>query len=172
MELPVEASPTHFGSLLAKSIKHRSFRRKLSRVAAVAMVLVITMGGLLFSQSYLKLHKVFKGGTGTAAALQSDVKPELLKGEGRGRINILLLGRGGGTHDAPDLTDTMMLASIDPVNHTSTLLSLPRDLWVNVPNAGVTKINAAWETGEFKYLGKQAPGSTDPKAIQAGFDVV
>ena len=118
------------------------------------------------------MHKVFKGGTGTAAALKANVSPDLLKGEGSGRVNLLLLGRGGGNHDAPDLTDTMMLASIDPVNHTATLLSLPRDLWVNVPNQGVMKINAAWETGEFKYLGKQAPGSTDPKAIQAGFDVV
>jgi LCP family protein required for cell wall assembly len=66
----------------------------------------------------------------------------------------------------------MMVASIDPINHTSTLLSLPRDLWVTVPNAGVMKINAAWETGEFKYLGKTAPGSTDPKAITAGFNLV
>src|SRR5665213_3252687 len=81
---------------------------------AVALVLLITMGGLLFSQSYLKLHKVFKGGTGTAAALKVNVNPSLLKGEGSGRVNVLLMGRGGGNHDGPDLTDTMMLASIDP----------------------------------------------------------
>jgi LCP family protein required for cell wall assembly len=66
----------------------------------------------------------------------------------------------------------MMLVSIDPVNHTSTLLSLPRDLWVNVPGAGVMKLNAAWETGEFQYLGKTASGSTNPKAITAGFNLV
>lgn len=57
------------------------------------MVLVILIGGLLFSQSYFKLNKVFKGGAETAAALNANVKPELLKGE-RGRINVLLLGRG------------------------------------------------------------------------------
>lgn len=34
------------------------------------------------------------------------------------------------------------------------------------------KLNAAWETGEFNYLGKEAPGSTDPKAVQAGYDLV
>jgi LCP family protein required for cell wall assembly len=139
---------------------------------AVGLVLVITLGGLLVSQGYLKANKVFKGGAGTAAALKPNVNPDLLKGEGSGRVNILLLGRGGGTHDAPDLTDTMMVASVDPINHTSTLLSLPRDLWVTVPNAGVMKINAAWETGEFKYLGKTTTGSTDPKAIAAGFNLV
>jgi len=63
-----------------------------------------------------------------------------------------------------------MLASIDPVNHTSTLVSIPRDLWVDVPNQGAMKINAAFEGGEFKYLGKVAPGSTNRNAIQAGFN--
>jgi LCP family protein required for cell wall assembly len=168
MDLPGEASLARLEQLRRRA-KWRTIRRNTSRGLAVAMVLVMTMGGLLFSQSYLKLHKVFKGGTGTAAALKPNVNPDLLKGEGSGRVNILLLGRGGGDHDAPDLTDTMMLASVDPVNHTATLLSIPRDLWVNVPNQGVMKINAAWETGEFKYLGKDTAGSTDPKAIQAGF---
>ena len=83
-----------------------SFRRFALRGVAVAVVLVITMGGLLFSQSYLKANKVFKGGAGTAAALNANPKPELLKGEGRGRVNVLLMGRGGGGQTAPDLTDT------------------------------------------------------------------
>jgi LCP family protein required for cell wall assembly len=80
------------------------------------------------------------------------------------------MGRGGGHHDGPDLTDTMLLNSIDVVNHKSTLISIPRDLWVDVPNHGTMKINSAFETGEFKYLGREAPGSTNPNAIQAGFD--
>lgn len=171
MDLPGEDSPSRLGALFAHT-KWQGVRRMASRGVAVALILVITLGGLLFSQSYLKLHKVFRGSAGTAAALKPNVNPDLLKGEGSGRVNILLLGRGGGNHDAPDLTDTMMLASIDPINHTSTLVSLPRDLWVNVQNQGVMKLNAAWETGEFKYLGKQAAGSTDPKAIRAGFDMV
>lgn len=172
MELPLaDSAPSQFNSLITFATRRR-FRRLAFRGLAVTVVLAITLGGLLFSQSYLKLHKVFKGGTATAEALKPTVNPDLLKGEGSGRVNILLLGRGGGTHDAPDLTDTMMLVSIDPVNHTSTLLSVPRDLWVNVPNQGVMKINAAWETGVFKYLGKQTTGSTNRQAITAGFDMV
>ncbi len=147
-------------------------RKWAIRGTVAGLVLIIGAGGLLFSQGAFKLHKVFQGTATTAAALDSHVNPDLLKGEGDGRINVLLLGRGGGKHDAPDLTDTMILASIDPVNNTESLLSIPRDLWVKVPNDGSMKINAAWETGEFKYLGKIAPGSTDPKAIQAGFDLV
>lgn len=148
-----------------------SVRTWALRGVIAGLVLIIAVGGVLFSQGAFKLRKVFHGGTTTAASLKANVNPELLKGEGDGRVNILLLGRGGGTHEAPDLTDTMILVSIDPVNHTQSMLSIPRDLWVKVPNVGSMKINAAWETGEFRYLGKVKPGSTDPKAIQAGFDM-
>jgi LCP family protein required for cell wall assembly len=147
-------------------------RKWAVRGVIASLVIAIAGGGLLFSQGAFKLHKVFHGGATTAAALKANVDPELLKGEGDGRVNVLLLGRGGGNHDGPDLTDTMILASFDPVNHTESLLSIPRDLWVNIHGSGSMKINAAWEAGEFKYLGKVAPGSTDPKAIQSGFDLV
>jgi len=170
MELPGAPSRWNVNTALGRN-KWRRTRRAAARSLALSLVLLITFGGLLFSQGYLKLHRVFRGGSASAAALQPNVAPQLLKGEGSGRVNILLLGRGGGNHDGPDLTDTMMLASVDPVNHTTTLLSLPRDLWVNVPGHGDMKINAAWETGEFSYLGKIAPGSTNPKAIQAGFNL-
>lgn len=171
MELPGEQSPSRLGALFANT-RWQRVRRVAFRGVAVAMILLITLGGLLFSQGYLKLHKVFRGSAGTAAALKPNVDPNLLKGEGSGRVNILLMGRGGGGHDAPDLTDTMMLASIDPINHSATLVSLPRDLWVNVSGQGVMKLNAVWETGEFHYLGKEQAGSTNPKAIQAGYKLV
>jgi len=171
MQLPGDESPSTLKRLSKFKIR-KPFRRRIVRVTAIGFVLLITLGGLIFSQGYFKLRHVFRGGTASAAALQPNVSPQLLKGEGSGRVNILLLGRGGGNHDGPDLTDTMMVASVDPVNHTTTLLSIPRDLWINVPNQGDMKINAAWETGEFQYLGKVAPGSTDQKAIQAGFESV
>jgi LCP family protein required for cell wall assembly len=171
MSLPGVDSPMHEIRLLRRK-KWQKARLIATRGMALVLVLLITLGGLLFSQSYFKLNKVFKGTTGTVAALKANVTPDSLKTEGSGRINVLLLGRGGGNHDGPDLTDSMMLASIDPVNYTTTLISIPRDLWVNVPNAGVMKINAAWETGEFKFLGKIAPGSTNPGAITAGFKLV
>ena len=170
MSLPGVESAIHEVNLIKRKKWHK-VRLVAVRGLAVLLVILITFGGLVFSQSYFKLNKVFKGSTGTVAALRNDVSPSLLKGEGSGRVNILLMGRGGGNHDGPDLTDSMMVASIDPVNYTATLISIPRDMWVNVPNAGVMKINAAWETGEFKYLGKIAPGSTNPKAIKAGFSL-
>lgn len=172
MSLPDEenSSPSRSFIYQAKWRKARSFA---TRSSAVVLILTITLGGLVLSQNYLKLHKVFRGGAGTAAALKPNLPVNLLKSEKNGRINILLLGRNGDlNHHNPDITDTMMVASIDPINHTATLLSVPGDLWVNVPGAGVMKLNAAWQSGEFKYLGKNQTGSTDPKAIAAGFNSV
>lgn len=64
-----------------------------------------------------------------------------------GKTNILLLGIGGGVHDGPNLSDTIIFASLDPKAKRATLISIPRDLWV--PDfAG--KINTAYAIGQLK----------------------
>src|SRR3989344_780980 len=62
----------------------------------------------------------------------------------RGRINILLLGIGGKGHDGPDLTDTVILASVDKEGSDVVLVSIPRDLWAPSIKA---KINHAYAYG-------------------------
>jgi LCP family protein required for cell wall assembly len=151
--------------------KFRTFRRWTFRATAVLLILVIAVGGLLFGKGYLKLKKVFNGSS-TAAALVANVDPSKLKGEGDGRINVLLLGVGGVNHDGADLTDTIMIASIDPINNQAILFSIPRDLWVKMPNNYISnyqKINAAYESGKYKYLGKQDSSNSNRQAIDAGF---
>lgn len=64
-----------------------------------------------------------------------------------GRTNILLLGIGGQGHDGPNLSDTMILASIDKDGKDPVLISIPRDLWAPTINA---KINAAYAFGQEK----------------------
>lgn len=66
------------------------------------------------------------------------------------RVNILLLGIGGGKHDGPLLTDTIIYVSIDPKTNKITLVSLPRDLWIPEFKA---KINTAYSSGENKQKG-------------------
>lgn len=65
-------------------------------------------------------------------------------------INILLMGRGGGSHDGPDLTDTIIFASVDEKNNKVDMVSLPRDLWVADLQA---KINTAYAYGREKQEG-------------------
>ena len=66
------------------------------------------------------------------------------------KINILLLGVGGGTHEGPNLTDTIIFASLDPTAKKVTLVSIPRDLWIPELKA---KINTAYTYGEGKQQG-------------------
>ncbi len=73
--------------------------------------------------------------------------PDQLKGEGDGRINILLLGAGGENHPGGTLTDTIQVVSIDPNNKKIAALSIPRDLYVEVPNYGGVKINQVYQIG-------------------------
>ncbi|NMC36023.1 hypothetical protein GYA49_03175 [Candidatus Beckwithbacteria bacterium] len=63
---------------------------------------------------------------------------------------ILLLGYGGPNHDGGYLSDTIMIASINFRQKQITLISIPRDLWVNLPIAKdpyYSKINAAYAIG-------------------------
>ncbi|HET6924434.1 MAG TPA: LCP family protein, partial [Candidatus Saccharimonadales bacterium] len=150
----------------------KAFRKWMLRGGLAFAVMLLLIGGLLFYQGLSKVHKVFKGSANRPAALQANVDPQLLKGEGDGRVNILLLGNGGNGHDGPDLTDTIMVASIDPVNKTADLLSVPRDLWVKMPNGFMgasQKINAAYEDGKYTYLHRQDASNANYKAVEAGF---
>jgi len=70
---------------------------------------------------------------------------------GESRVTILLLGvdtRESGPDVGPGHTDTMILMSLDPLGMTVGMLSIPRDLWVNIPGFGSDKIDMAYFEGE------------------------
>lgn len=145
----------------------KKIRKWSLRAMLIALALLILVGGYLVIKGYIKAHRVFKGG-GSAAALNADVKPSLLKGEGDGRINMLLLGRGGEGHEGADLTDTILLASVDPVNNKAALVSLPRDFWVTA-NGSSSKVNAVFA---FAKQRAQSRGSNKQDAEAAGVKAV
>jgi len=70
--------------------------------------------------------------------------------DGKSRVTILILGldysdwRGGETPHS----DTMILLSVDPISNTASILSIPRDLWVNIPGFDYGRINEAYFNGE------------------------
>ena len=65
-------------------------------------------------------------------------------------INVLLLGIGGGKHEGPNLSDTLIFASIDIKDSKITLVSLPRDMWATELDG---RINTAYAKGEAKRKG-------------------
>ncbi len=77
--------------------------------------------------------------------------------DGKSRITCLAMGldyRDWVENDGTPRSDTMMLLTYDPVSGYAGMLSLPRDLWVAIPDHGYGRINTAYSLGE----GEQLPG--------------
>ncbi len=72
--------------------------------------------------------------------------------DGASRINILFIGldyRDWVEEQGAPRSDTMILLTVDPVSKSAGMLSIPRDLWVNIPGGfGYGKINMAYMFGE------------------------
>jgi polyisoprenyl-teichoic acid--peptidoglycan teichoic acid transferase len=84
--------------------------------------------------------------------------------DGKSRVTILILGLDyadweGTDRLGPPRSDAMMLLTVDPVKRTAGMLSIPRDLWVEIPNMlGMHKINTAHRFGEIYRLPGGGPG--------------
>lgn len=76
-----------------------------------------------------------------------------LKGEERDRINVLLLGVGGKSHEGGQLSDTIMITSIKPSTKQVSLFSIPRDLTIPLEGRGWNKINSVNAFAEAKEPG-------------------
>lgn len=152
VDKPVKAKSSFFKRNRKDKVGRKKRRFTLKRVMVSFLVFLLLAGGGL-GYVYYKVKGVFRGNAEGAAALEKNVDPAKLKGEGDGRVNILILGKGGPTQeDGPDLTDTILLASIDPVQNDAALLSVPRDLWVK-DGGSATKINAVYAFAKEKALG-------------------
>ncbi|HLD18370.1 MAG TPA: LCP family protein [Patescibacteria group bacterium] len=115
-----------------------------------AAILFTAVGGAVFS------YQVASSGTGADSGgfvyatlrhfIQADEKK--MQGEENDRINVLLLGVGGEGHEGAELSDTILLASLQPSTNKLGLLSLPRDLAVPIPGYDWRKVNSANAYGE------------------------
>jgi LCP family protein required for cell wall assembly len=77
--------------------------------------------------------------------------------DGASRITVLLIGldyRDWTAGEGAPRSDSMILLTIDPLSKTAGILSIPRDLWVNIPGFGYSRINTAYSSGE----GSKLPG--------------
>jgi len=75
--------------------------------------------------------------------------------DGANRVTMLVMGldfRDWQAGDGPPRTDTMILFTVDPINRTAGILSIPRDLWVNIPRFEYGRINTAYMLGEANKL--------------------
>lgn len=93
--------------------------------------------------------------------LQAPSGPTPPPWDGAQRVTLLLMGldyRDWSAGEGPPRTDTMILLTVDPINRTAGILSIPRDLWVNIPGFNYGRINTAYQLGEAFQLPGGGPG--------------
>jgi len=87
--------------------------------------------------------------------LQSSDGPPPVPWDGNSSVSMVLLGvdsRDWETDTGPPLADTIIVATLDPQAKTAAMLSIPRDLWVDIPGYGNHKVNQAYRLGEANRL--------------------
>jgi LCP family protein required for cell wall assembly len=133
----------------------RRWSRKRKVVVSILTILFVGFGfGTYFGARIIgNVDKVFHGNL--FSDVQAIFSTAKLKGEDSGRVNILLAGDSGDDpgHGGAQLTDSIMIISIDTQNHTGFMLSIPRDLWVYIPGWSHQKINASNDVTNFSQPG-------------------
>ncbi|MDD3487265.1 MAG: LCP family protein [Candidatus Moranbacteria bacterium] len=121
--------------------------------AAIVLLLAFAASMALAYKFYTTSQKVIDGNQDKSfletvrGVTKDNHKP--LRGEDRGRINILLVGLAGKNYPGTNLTDTIIIASVNPKTWQTALLSIPRDLFVPIPGTKLsTKINALYARSE------------------------
>lgn len=103
----------------------------------VVLVLIALSGGiLLFCPSVLQ----------AMSAIVLQPQPGAIPWNGTDRITVVAMGLTQRTTE-PARTDTLLAMDIDPVHHHINMLSVPRDLWVDIPGYGQGKLAIAYEIG-------------------------
>jgi LCP family protein required for cell wall assembly len=83
------------------------------------------------------------------AAEPAVAPPSVQPWSGDQRINFLLMGVDKRCdEEGPSHTDSIMVATVYPLTKSAAILSLPRDMWVEIPDFGVDRINQAYYYGQ------------------------
>jgi LCP family protein required for cell wall assembly len=178
-ELPRPISPTISKSEISESLNslddeqpqkksRRRFRKVTKRkVATVFLVLFLLFGAYFGIKIFMTSGKLFSGNIfdllGSGATLKTDQY---------GRSNILVFGTSEDDPSHADtganLTDSIMLISIDQKTKNAVMISVPRDLWVKYGEACISgyegKINVVYECG--------ADGNNEKDGAKKLMDVV
>jgi len=112
-------------------------RKKIFLILAAVFTIVIVIGVIQTSKFYPIIFQLL-------------FNREIQLKKANTNTNILLLGTGGGKHEGPNLTDTIIFVTVNEESNKVTPISVPRDLWV--PEL-MAKVNMAYAVGEDRRKG-------------------
>ncbi len=161
--------------LMARIAASRRARQRRAFLVAGGLVsaLVLFVAGAGWALTGYVNHLVGRVNAGTSAAPPGAPVNILLAGVDRraGLTRHQQLALHVGNVPSSN-SDTMMLVHISPAHSRVTVVSLPRDTWVNIPGHGMNKINAAYGLGGPKLMVQtveQATGLTINNYVEVGF---
>lgn len=136
---PYAAADARRGGLPTRT-RRWSRKRIAAAVVLGALAVILVLTGL-------GLHRLYD--FGSAISSQAPLSSQTGFMSGVGRVNVVVMGYGGAGHDGAYLTDSMMVMSLVPGDGATTMISVPRDLWVQIPpNSGqYAKLNTAYADG-------------------------
>jgi LCP family protein required for cell wall assembly len=124
--------------LKPKTRRRLPSKKTVKRLFIVLILIAVIIAGYVGIKALIASGKVFRGNLfdllGSAQQLKTDQY---------GRSNILVFGTSEDDpgHGGADLTDSIMVLSIDQKNKNAAMMSIPRDLWVKFGTA----CNAGYE---------------------------
>lgn len=153
IDTPVASSPfTNFEPEKEPYRKTGLTKNQLAGITiAAAAILIIGLGFII-----INLVKSLDFGS-----LIFSFGKELAKDEYQ-KTNFLLIGTGGEGHDGANLTDTLIVASLDNQNKQIKMISIPRDLYVDLADTGGQRINKVYDT----YLNELGPAGATQKLAE------
>ncbi len=132
--------------------------RRILLLVVLAAVAVLVVGSILAWQRISAFNDRVSSAPVASSALFGALN-------GKDRVNVLMIGYSGDPHHGGEyLADSLNILSIDPVTNTTTMVPIPRDLWIEgvaqLPNNG--KVNEAfsvgWTRGGVKEAGSAVAG--------------
>jgi LCP family protein required for cell wall assembly len=171
VEIPPPPPPPDSGDKMFQPVRRKGLPDwARGALATIAIAIVLFVGYFTFSLvdnfmasggKVISLAPPHGSNQGTLAPGVTPTLPPLpgpayKPWNGKDRITILVMGLDyrdqGPEQGGPSRTDTMILLSMDPVTKTAGMLSIPRDLYVDIPGFGFNKINAAYFDAEAARL--------------------
>ncbi len=132
-----------------KKPKRRLSKKWVKRGLIALALIILLVGGYIGVKFFIASGRVFNG---NIFSLLDDGKP--LQVDQYGRANILIYGTSEDDpeHAGADLTDSIMIASINPTTKDAFMVSIPRDLWVKYGRACSAgyegRINVVYQCGK------------------------
>lgn len=142
-------------------LNNRKRKKITTYIIAILVIALVFSGKIIMSSQGANDWISSFGFLGKIRQLVPAADKQLI-GEENDRVNLVLLGMGGESHEGGYLTDTMMLASIKPSTKQISLISIPRDL--TAPVSGWKKINSINAYAEQKNPGSGGIATTDALA--------